>query len=163
VVVSAEVVVNGADVVVVVAVLAVVLIVLEVVVVVVVVVAALVVGSVVMGGGSASAAATSPIPKSSMVPRVAISLSRAMGQDYRSSSGAVDASEAGDARNRLYPRPGPPPARSRRGGSWPPTSGRDAVGQDRSLATATVGSRNSTGEEEPRWIQARVKRSRLGR
>ncbi len=94
-VVSAEVVVVAASVVVVV-----VVVVLEVVVV-VVVVATLVVGSVVIGGESASAAATSPIPKSSMVPRVAISLSRAMGQDYRCSSGAVGASEAGDARNGL--------------------------------------------------------------
>ena len=94
-VVSAEVVVVAASVVAVV-----VVVVLEVVVV-VVVVATLVVGSVVVGGESASAAATSPIPKSSMVPRVAISLSRAMGQDYRCSSGAVGASEAGDARNGL--------------------------------------------------------------
>lgn len=44
---------------------------------------ALVVGSVVVGGESARAAATSPIPKSSMVPRVAISRSKAMGRDYR--------------------------------------------------------------------------------
>jgi hypothetical protein len=46
----------------------------------VVVVAALVVGSGVVGGESASAAATSPIAKSSMVPRIAISLSGAMGR-----------------------------------------------------------------------------------
>ena len=47
------------------------------------VVGALVVGSVVIGGSSARVAAAAPLPKSSTVASVAISVWRAMERDYR--------------------------------------------------------------------------------